>query len=158
MNRNSKKIVLVLLFFITGSLIISNVFLFNPLTFKRDRITHRPYTYYKKPITYVLVTAGGAKELKNMSTDAIFVYSELKRCEILGSISDENLRKQLKLVNQEGLIQIITWSNLNLSKIRWYGKDSDVCSISGQFDTTSEVWVKMTPKLKENLNEIFTGN
>lgn len=153
MNRKKIIIGLFTVAIILIGIILNTVFLFNPLTFRKDKATHLPYTWYRKPITFFVQGNGPTKELLEMDESPKFIYTELNKVEVLGSLFDNNLRQQYN-TTEKGQLDMKSYKNGIVTKIRWYGETSDVCSTTGNFGY--EAIVKMTPELKEHLNTLFT--
>ncbi|MEQ8156392.1 MAG: hypothetical protein ABRQ25_16190 [Clostridiaceae bacterium] len=135
-------------------IIINTVFLFNPFTFKKEKAVYLPFTWYRKPITFLVSVNGTTKELYMMDENAKFIYKELNKTEVLGSLFDSKLRLQYN-IEEKGQLNIQSYKNGIVTKIRWYGENSDVCSTTGDFGY--EAIVKMTPELKEYLNNLFVN-
>ena len=152
MNRKKIIIGLFILSIILIGIILNTIFLFNPLTFRKDKATQLPYPCYRKPITFFVKGNGQIKELHDMNESAKFIYRELNKVEVLGSLFDNNLRQQYN-ITEKAQLNINSYKNGVVTKIRWYGENSDVCSTTGNFGY--EAIVKMTPELKEHLNTLF---
>ena len=133
---------------------IGRLFLFNPLSFKRDRITNNSYYSYKKPITVIIKTDDKLKELTKIDDSVRFIYNELKRSELIGPIYDIKIDKTYNL-QYKGQLNIQSQKCQILTKIRWYGENADICSTTGGFG--GEAFVKITTELKIFLNKLFNN-
>ncbi|WP_432408392.1 hypothetical protein [Wukongibacter sp. M2B1] len=161
MNK-TKKIIIILVILVTLIFAVDAMFLFNPLTFKRDAITHHHYTRYRKPMVYIVSLYGDDKKIDNGNDDVRKMYQELKQSEFIGFAFDEDLKKQLGLTEERGKIMIKSELKFvgTLSEIAWYGSDSDICRISMSDPSTGyrldfDGFIKMTPELKVHINSLF---
>ncbi|MCX8129482.1 MAG: hypothetical protein N3I35_05200 [Clostridia bacterium] len=165
----TKAVVVVLVFIImfAAGIYINNNFLFSPLTFKRDSITYLPYNWYAKPMAYSYMNYDNEKikgDNINNEEEIKLIYKELKKSRLLGPIQHIDIFKsQLEGRIQGGLYINSSYSDgCTVTDLKWFGSNSDICEISGSLklngnDTTTNLYIKMTPELKEFLNSKLSG-
>lgn len=148
----------VVIYFIVISLLLilfNNFFLFNPFTYKRDHITHDSFASYTKPVSILLMKNGDSMEIQDVEKDVKKIYKELRKSEVVGPVYDKGLREETKLPYTKGLINIQSRKYV-VTKIDWYGKNSDYCSLMTVYDDkVYDSVIKMTPELRELLNSYF---
>ena len=84
------------------------------------------------------------------------IYKELGKSEVLGPILEANIKEQLNIGDAQGQLLIQSSKGEILKQIYWYGNDSDICSTTVLYDNKAfQAYIKMTPKLKEDITDLF---
>jgi hypothetical protein len=138
---------------------IHSKYFFNPITFKEDNITYLPFTWYQKPMIYSyrsLVNNKIKGENIERDKDISFIYRELKKSKIIGPIQLNNGAEPIKPLIGNLTIKSSKSGGCNVTTLMWYGKESNICEVSGGFlinnqRTNTNLVIEITSDLKNFL-------
>ena len=161
-----KRILIILIataLLLCTSLYIHSKYFFNPITFKKDNITYLPFSWYEKPMMYSyesLTNKNISSENIQSDKDINFIYRELKKSKIIGPIQLENGTELSKPLIGQLIINSSKSGGCTVTTLKWFGKDSDVCEVSGEFlinnkRTTTKLIIEITSDLKSFLMSKF---
>jgi hypothetical protein len=141
---------------------LNNTYFFNPVFFKKDRITHLPYDCYQKTMAYTYEKGGFSGKKNNLIRNdqhIRFLYEQFKQSKVIGNA----VSKQRNLGRPFGCIAI--YSDVDsprqssiVTEFYWYGKSvNEIAEVTGRINPklVGYLYIKMTPELRRFLKENF---